>query len=378
MMLGKDIVKKKEILTNPKYEEISRQFELLFKSKGKYPGDKIDNRTWFIRDKLDNFKATPSNTNEIMNILIELNETDEPKDLSIIKVGVQNFIYKICETLIEANNLKNKIQILIKRDRDSIQEKDTAITELRENLKQNLIILEDKISKSSHITTSSFLTISILQMDNFPVGNYSFTLKTNEEKSLFESYYTKKTVSLDSTFKVNEKNNTVIFRDIIEKNRRTFDKIEYNKCIIDFEKSYSERSVSGSSLSTFSILCKRQKDNYFYEGVLYFHDFLLLYIDKIMASGSKYNQIINLNLSNDVEKTNIVLELEFLFDPHTLFGIYQRIHDLYERVINQKNASIRLIEDVLDYFEEINGSVQNILDRTKEEKRDGCCQCLII
>ena len=377
-MLGKDIDKKKEILKNPKYEEISRQFELLFKSKGLYPGDKINNRTWFIKDKLDHIKTTPTNLNEIVNILIELNETDEPKDLSNIKVGVQNFIYKVCETLIEANNLKNKIQILIKRDKDTIQEKDSAITELRENLKQNLIILEEKISKSSLLSTSSSLTISILQMDNFPVGTYNFSLKTNEEKSVYESYYNKKTITLDNPFNVNQKNNTVIFRDIIEKNRRTFDKIEFSKCNIDFEKSYSERSVSGSSLSTFSIVCKRQKDNYFYEGVLYFHDFLLLYIDKIMASGSKYNQIINLNLSNDAEKTNIVLELEFVFDPHTLFGIYQRIHDLYERVINQKNASIRLIEDILEYFEEISGSVQNILDRNKEEKRDGCCQCLII
>jgi hypothetical protein len=389
-MLGKQVMKRDEIISNPKYPEISRQFELLFKKKGYYLGDKLDKNTWFIRSDKFKSQTTPNPNNHLASIINDLNEADTPNQ---IRIGVDNFIYTVCERIIEANDIKNKITLLIKKEKDTTKD---SINELRENLSQNIVILTGLIEKSTSLAPSSTLGISILEMDGFPVSNYSFEIKTNDptlikkenaesKEKNYENFESKKLINeynskdyyLEQRFKIKHKNNSTIFREIIKRDKRTFEKIEFCKCsYINYDENYSERTFSGCSLSTLSVICKN--DSIKYEGSLYMYDFFLNSIDQIMRDGRSLNKIINLNLKNDNEKVSIRLELEINFDLHTLHGIYERIFDLYERVINQKNQFEELIQDLLDHFEEINETVQNILDRKIDDRRDGCCQCLII
>ena len=369
-MLGKQIERRNEIISNPKYSEISRQFELLFKKKGYYLGDKLDKNSWFIRS--DKFKTlTPTPNHNLAKIINDLNETDSPNQ---IRVGVDNFIYTICEKIIEANEIKNKIIMLIKKDKDTSKD---SINELREHLSQNKNILKDLIEKSSSLSPISTLSISILEMDNFPIGSYTFNIITNDSNLVNSLDYHSKEFYLEQRFKIKQKKTSVIFREIIKRDKRTFDKIEFSKCSrVDYEQDFSERTFSGCSLSTLTVSCTCNDVKY--EGTLYFHDFLLTSIDQIMRDGRSLSKIINLNLTNENEKVSIRIELEITFDLHTLHGIYERILDLYERVINQKNESEDLIEELLDHFEEISETVQNILEKKNDDRRDGCCQCLII
>jgi hypothetical protein len=370
MMLGKQIERKKEILSNPKYPDISRQFELLFKKKGYYLGDKLDKNTWFIRS--ENFKSqTPNPNNPLARIINELNEADANQ----LRVGVDNFIYTICERILEANEIKNKITTLIKKEKDTSKD---SINELRENLSQNKSILKDLIEKSTSFSPVSTLTVSILEMDNFPIGSFTFEIKTNDEELVKSNEYSQKEYHLEQKFKIKQKKSSIAFREIIKKDKRTFTKIDFNKCSrVDYEQYFSERTFSGCSLSTLTVICSN--DIHKFEGTLYFHDLLLNSIDQIMKDGRNLNKIINLNLTNDSsEKVSIRIELDITFDLHTLHGIYERILDLYERVINQKNESEDLIDDLLFHFEDISDSVHDILVRKNDERRDGCCQCLII
>ena len=71
--------KKKEILNNPKYENISQQFILLFKRNGLYLSDRFTQTDWFcLQDNFIRLTLTPTK-NELLKILTELNETDNRK-----------------------------------------------------------------------------------------------------------------------------------------------------------------------------------------------------------------------------------------------------------------------------------------------------------
>jgi hypothetical protein len=360
--------KKKEILNNPKYENISQQFILLFKRNGLYLSDRFTQMDWFcLQDNFIRLTLTPTK-NELLKILTELNETDNPKDLKKLKICVENFIYKACESLIESNNIKNKINTIIK------QEKENHIMELKDNLKEEIKIYEENLSKTSNLNLISYLSVSIVSMDNFSKGIYEIKLITNKDIIQHKS----KIYNLYENLTISQKNDNIIFRNIIDKNKRTFEKIEFSKSDNESEKNFGERIISGSTLSTISIICTKKNEDIVYEGCLYFHDFLLSSIEGILNAGKKFIKTINLPLTYETEKTSMLLEFEINFDCYTLHGIFKRILYLYELVLEQKNICYKNVDEVLEFFPEISETVKNYLNNIHDEKRDACCNCFII
>jgi hypothetical protein len=296
--------------------------------------------------------------------MTELNETEVPNNLSKIKINVENFIYKACESLLECHSIKNKINALIK------QEKETQILELRDYLKEELLLLEKELTTQT-IQLGSNLNISVIGMDNFPKGDYGIKLITNIHNK------DSTTTSLPDIMKVSQKNESIIFKNIIEKTHRSFERIRFSKGDQNNEK-YLDRYNSGSSLSTITIECKKLSDNITYTGTLYFHDFLLTSIESILNAGKKFIKTINLPLNYETEKTNLLLEVEINFDSYTLHGIFSRILLLYETVLNTKNTSQQMIDQILEHFDDISETIKNYLNNAVlEDKRDACCACYL-
>lgn len=381
--------KSPEIISHIKYNELYEKFVKLFKSKGYVQSDSFDKKIWFLKEdvvfqqiinktSMNNSKLNMSMTptpnmekNRVHEILSEINEN---YDFSNLLVSVENFIYKIVETLIIATNT-------IERSNRTIES--FQATKRNQIIKESIRLLELKIEKMPSSTNfQSKMQTKIIKAINFPPGKYEFSMKYFEIK---ENNMQQTNLALNNedsriTLSVNG--------DIVENrfNQNDFDFIVFSQ--LDYEEShlkFKSSTNSGSTFSNFSISSKELESK-----KAYLLDIMLNTIDNILDISKIYfkeNLELNMNpgisrnnpnLNNTLQKS-IILECSFEFDPMTRISILKRISSVFSEVIETKRISESVVDQILDcYFEEISESIRYILTKSYDNSKDACCECLII
>lgn len=378
---------KKEITSDPKYPEIIEKLERVFRSHGYYPRDFFDNKVWFLRED-QTFNSvlrtsepnnstsiinTPITNNKICEILAQLNENMEnQKDFTKLKIKVELFIYKICETLIEVSKIINRTEDTIKQYNAHYK-----INAIKENLK----ILNDRIQKQNKEKYISKLKVSVARMDNFPSGEYAFELKIIEflyNENKINSMINNKSLRLNETIEVKTENDVINFKTI-KSSEYKFENYEFsvfeNK---NLEDLFKHHSYSGSTFSNFKLKCLRKnKEEIFESKVEYFLDILLIYVEDLYdISKDSFTKNLHIKLKNNNNNNECVIVLEFTLelDDITRCELLKRVNEIFKGVVETKRYNEDLIDEILDsYFSEVGEPVKNMLFKKNEEKRDSCC-----
>jgi hypothetical protein len=371
-----------EITTDPKYHEIFKKIETKFRANGLYLSSRFDKKVFFLLEDKDFLNSlsggifTPKNI--LYEILYELNENEDPKNFNALKVCVENFIYKVTETLILANSAKNRSHELIKQY-NAQQRKN----EVEEKLK---ILKEKSETRRGFIPTTSQMTISLCKLENFPLGDYSFELKVMEllpdEKVRSNTIISNKTLPLKDNINVTHDNEVVNLLKMKDVNSYSFDCFEFKTFDTKFNELFDKDSYSGTTLSAFSLCCERKNRGSKYESKLeYFLRILLIYIDDLIdISKEIISKNIQLKLKSDSGQRDVmaVLELRMNLDIVTRATMLRRVNDILNELIETYNNNDHIINEILDnYFRESSESIKHILEKPKEESRDACCSCLI-
>jgi hypothetical protein len=381
--VSKKITFVNEIINDPKYHEIFKKLETKFRANGLYLSSRFDKKVFFLvedKDYLNSLSGTIFTPKNILyEILYDLNENEDPRNFSSLKVSVENFIYKVVETLLLANNAKNRSHELIKQY-NAQQRKN----EVEEKLK----ILKEKFdNKRGYIPTTSQLTISLVKMENFPLGDYSFDLNVLEllpdERIKSNTILSNKSLPLKDNINVTQDNEVVNLLKLKDVNSYTFDTFEFRTFDTKFNELFDKDSYSGTTFSAFSLKCERKNRGIKYESKLeYFLRILLIYVDDLIdISREIIAKNIQLKLKSDNNShrdVNVVLELRMNLDPVTRATMLRRVNDILTELIETYNTNDSIINEILDnYFHESSESIKHILEKPKEESRDACCNCLI-
>jgi hypothetical protein len=380
--VSKKINFQNEIINDPKYHEIFKKLETKFRANGLYLSSRFDKKAFFLaedKDYINSFSVsifTPKNI--LYEILYELNENEDPRNFTGLKVSVENFIYKVVEALLLANSAKNRSHDLIKQY--NAQQKKNEVEE-------KLKILKEKFeNKRGNIPTTSQLTISLVKMENFPLGDYSFELNLMQllpdEKIKSNTIITQDKLLLKDNINVIHENEVMN----LQKNKDGgcyFDTFEFKTFDNKFNELFDKDSFSGTTFCAFSLICERKNRGIKYESKLeYFLRILLIYVDDLIdISREIIAKNIQLRLRSDKSNTrdvNVVLELRMNLDPITRATMLRRVNDILTELIETYNSNDNIINEILDnYFPESSESIKHILEKPKEESRDACCNCLI-
>ena len=369
----------KQIIEDHRYQEIYGTFEKLFRCQGFYSKDVFDSRVWFLgRDPvfqslIDKKNKTPQKPNTMCKILSELNENDELSDLRVL---TKNFIYKVCEVLIEHANIIDRSEGNIK-----LYNANQKISFINENLK----ILSDRIGKVVNPNYVSHLNIKIMKMEKFPIGEYEHLMKVNEvalnDKEGRSSSNSSNFAINQRTYKLPETVKVISDNKELEVNLKdfTFKTIDFqifeNKMSEDLFKIYSN---SGTTLRNLQLMCIRKNKNRIYESkILNMLDLALMYIDEINDI-TKNNFVVQLNLKLTDDFTNlenppsIFLEMSIQWDDLTRSGLLKRVLEIFNGLLATKISAVNEIDEILEYFPSISESTKAFVLK-KDEKRESCC-----
>lgn len=377
----------KDVIEDPKYIHLQEKFEKVFRSKGFSNQDKFDKKVFFLKNDQNfqimsqsnlnsNLNYTPLN-NKLYDILTELNENGN--DFSKLSVRVDYFIYKVCEVLLNCqrvNDRSEEIKTLYDVDKN------------KNYIEEKLLLLSQftsKVNDSQDLNSS--LKISFNHLDNFPVGTYSSELKVVEILSTKDGnpqiktkhHDLSKQIKIDkegvTNFKSSPKENNSI-------NEYVFPLIQFTANDLSYmEEMINNQSISGTSLSNFSIIIGKTPD--FWESkIVYLLDLMLNFINDLLdVSRGSFTKTMNLKLkskkSNGNDR-NINIEMHFSFDPLTRANVLRRVKGIFDGVLESLNSNKMIIDEILDgYFSEIADSAKYILSLKKDESRENCCKCLI-
>ena len=381
-----------------RYNELFTLFKNLFKEKGYDLNGKFDNKVWFLKnnDKFNSvaFNQTPyENPNEnskMIQILNELNQNSDLKDLTVI---TNEFIRKITKLI-------NNSNISIEVSKKSIKERD--IPHKLAIIDETLRLLEIKIENKQKGEFKSKLNTSILSMKNFPSGPFRPSLIINtafDDENLNELNESEKRnldKNLDSNVFNLFKEKILQTRDILtipnNKNNIKFNSNESNSLITEqnnvFDEYYFEilniennnylvdKRYSGTTFSNFKLKIKGNQD--FYESKnQYLLHILLTSIEELCELNNDIiskELTIKLKAKNEIQEfREVLLKMEFELDPITRSGILNRIRKLINIPIEDNTKNKYIIEQILtDYFPTIKKQCFAILEKKEEEKKD-CC-----
>jgi hypothetical protein len=384
--VSKKLIFANEITTDPKYHEIFKKLETKFRANGLYLSSRFDKRVFFLIDDKDYINSFTQNTftpkNILYEILLELNESEDPRNFQNLKVSVENFIYKVAETLLLANSAKNRSHELIKQY-NAQQRKN----EVEEKLK---ILKEKSEYRRNYIPTTSQLTFTLVKLDGFPTGDFSFDLKVMEllpdEKIKSNTIISNKILSLKDNINVVNDNETInLHKNVKDINNYAFETFEFRTFDSKFNELFDKDSYSGTTFSAFSLSCERKNRGIKYESKLeYFLRILLIYVDDLIdISKEIITKNIQLKLKSDnssASDVNAIVEMKMNVDIITRATMLRRVNDILCELIETYNSNDTIINEILDnYFRESSESIKHILEKPKDESRDACCaSCLII
>jgi hypothetical protein len=289
----------------------------------------------------------------------------------------KNFIYKVCEVLIEHANIIHRSEENIK-----LYNANQKISFINENLK----ILSERINKKVNPNYSSQLIVKIQKMEKFSIGEYENVMKINEVvlnnndgkiSSTNPSGYAinQRTYKIPETVKILSDNKEVE----INAKDFTFKTVDFqifeNKTSEDLFKIYSS---SGTTLRNFQLICIRKNKNRIYESkILNMLDLGLMYIDEVNdITRNNFTNQLNLKLNDDFTNPDnlpsITVEIVVQWDDLTRSGLMKRILEIFNGLLGSKISAINDVDEILDYFPTIADSTKAYVLR-KEEKREPCC-----
>ncbi len=381
-----------------RYNELFKLFKNLFEEKGYNINGKFDNKVWFLKNN-DTFNSVaynqtpyenPNENSTMIQILNELNQNSDLKDLTVI---TNEFIRKITKLI-------NNSNISIEVSKKSIKERD--IPHKLAIIDETLRLLEIKIENKQKGEFKSKLNSVILSMKNFPSGpfrpsliiNTAFDeenineLNQNEQRNLDKNLETnvfnlfkEKILQTRDILSIPNNKNSIIFNSnesnsLITEQKNSFDEYSFEILNIENNNYLVDKRYSGTTFSNFKLKIKGNQD--FYESKnQYLLHILLTSIEELCELSNDIiskELTIKLKAKNEIQEfREVLLKMEFELDPITRSGILNRIKKLIIIPIEDHTKNKYLIEQILtDYFPTIKKSCFSILQKKEEEKKD-CC-----
>ena len=387
----------REQISEMRYNLLVEKFEQIFKIKGYNSNSNFDNKVWFLKED-DAFNSVafnntpyenPKENSKMIEILNELNQNSDLKDLTIV---TNQFISKICQTINDANN---SIEISEK----SIKKNDILkkIAKINETLSR----LENSIENKKKGEFHSNLQSTLISMKNFPSGEYQPCLVINTDfdkeklsdlnqaeirnldKHIDDNVYKLfKEKKLYTRGKINIPNplnyidfNKPIANTLITEQINSFDDYDFQILNIENRNYLVDKRNSGTTFSNFKIVINGQ-DKYECNNQYILHILLTSIEELCDTNNDSISKTLSLKLKGPNENEairNVLIKFDITFDPLTRSGILNRIKNLISVPIDDKSNNRYMIEQLLtDYFPDIKDSCINILKRTTEERKD-CC-----
>ena len=387
----------REQISEMRYNLLVEKFEQIFKIKGYNSNSNFDNKVWFLKED-DAFNSVafnntpyenPKENSKMIEILNELNQNSDLKDLTIV---TNQFISKICQTINDANN---SIEISEK----SIKKNDILkkIAKINETLSR----LENSIENKKKGEFHSNLQSTLISMKNFPSGEYQPCLVINTDfdkeklsdlnqaeirnldKHIDDNVYKLfKEKKLYTRGKINIPNplnyidfNKPIANTLITEQINSFDDYDFQILNIENRNYLVDKRNSGTTFSNFKIIINGQ-DKYECNNQYILHILLTSIEELCDTNNDSISKTLSLKLKGPNENEairNVLIKFDITFDPLTRSGILNRIKNLISVPIDDKSNNRYMIEQLLtDYFPDIKDSCINILKRTTEERKD-CC-----
>lgn len=352
------------------YSSIFGVLENEFKERGFELYNFIDLNTWFLKDKLNliyeliesgetpgNNKIKSNDTDIIVNIFynkfLHLNDSSKKnEDKSKIKINCKTFINEISNSLINIYKDVKRVNRLIKKY----------------NAYETLNLIELNLNNLDELSfrnegTKSKLSFYIKQIQNFPTGDYKFTLlcefmntssssdlvNSKEKNNSFFEY------KLNNIIKISGEDNRNIKLDDCK-----FKAIEF----FSYEKSKKSIIDSGTNFLSYSLLCENMSVNNSY-NVSNSSRLLDLFLGNIEIMLNKYKKnkhletLLDFNFSLD-ENGTVYLGAQLELDPFTYSSIFSKIKELLKDLVSTKVKLIHKFKMVLNYFPEIEEEVYTL------------------
>ena len=387
----------REQISEMRYNLLVEKFEQIFKIKGYNSNSNFDNKVWFLKED-DAFNSVafnntpyenPKENSKMIEILNELNQNSDLKDLTIV---TNQFISKICQTINDANNSIEISEKSIKKN--DILKKIAKINETLSRLENNI---ENKKKGEFH----SNLQSTLISMKNFPSGEYQPCLVINTDfdkeklsdlnqteirnldKHIDDNVYKLfKEKKLYTRGKINIPNplnyidfNKPIANTLITEQINSFDDYDFQILNIENRNYLVDKRNSGTTFSNFKIVINGQ-DKYECNNQYILHILLTSIEELCDTNNDSISKTLSLKLKGPNENEairNVLIKFDITFDPLTRSGILNRIKNLISVPIDDKSNNRYMIEQLLtDYFPDIKDACINILKRTTEERKD-CC-----
>ena len=361
----------REQISEMRYNLLVEKFEQIFKIKGYNSNSNFDNKVWFLKED-DAFNSVafnntpyenPKENSKMIEILNELNQNSDLKDLTIV---TNQFISKICQTINDANN---SIEISEK----SIKKNDILkkIAKINETLSR----LENSIENKKKGEFHSNLQSTLISMKNFPSGEYQPCLVINTDfdkeklsdlnqteirnldKHIDDNVYKLfKEKKLYTRGKINipkDQNyidfNKPIANTLITEQINSFDDYDFQILNIENRNYLVDKRNSGTTFSNFKIVINGQ-DKYECNNQYILHILLTSIEELCDTNNDSISKTLSLKLKGPNENEairNVLIKFDITFDPLTRSGILNRIKNLISVPIDDKSNNRYMIEQLL-------------------------------
>lgn len=336
----------------------------------------FNKEVWFIAKDLNlqqMIESTPQTDtgNKMYDLLLEL--SPNPYDTPI---QVDRFIKRISDILMTCHE---------RARRSSKYIESFNVHERKNVIEEQLKMINDKIG-NFHSFKSLFKS-SLMSMDNFPSGDYSFELKIVEFAELEENNlnFLNRKIEMLRDVNIPEGGKKIVAKST----QYLFEPFEFQ--VLDESQLQAKHSdliknncYSGTTISSFAFNCFNKKTKVLYSSKTEFLlDIMLNSIDKLLDMGKEtFVEELNFKLKEkDIEEVELLIRVEarFTLDPLTRAGILKRIGDIFKDAIISKSRNLGIIDELLDnYFPEIADSVKNVLFSEHKRRDDCCASCFII
>jgi hypothetical protein len=358
-----------------KRQSLKNLFTGLFKKSSYYQNDYFDFNIWFVKRKDKNcvnpnyfrelLSQTPTENDDIIKFIL-IKSFIKTRNNSY-KIKVEDFIDEVVENLIKLNSENKRLDSLIK-SYDAYKTKNL--------IEQNLNNFEKFLKNQEYL--KSTIKVSLNEIVGIPRGDYKM--------SLMASF-----ISTNITF-IDDYENNSSKEEILEFKLNQLVKIkegynymrnenigEYFFSKIDFYSYEIKNTIikydSGTNLLYFFIRVENLNKN---DEVVYTEKKSLIdiFLANIQNLLNCYNRNKLLVVELPVKSLNydykVKLSLNIEFDPWTLASIYNKIVELLQGMISYKVLVDHKYKTITNYFEEIEGDIDEILSDQANEKKSEC------
>jgi len=369
----------------PIYRHLNMFFFKLFSQHNYGPEDKFDKNIWFLKNnfefqKLINLNITPEGSlSEFIKILQECSCSG--KSLKNLFIEVKTFVNEISKSLFDAHQRKTNAEEMVKHYK---------MDEMKE-------LIVDKIAKErqnfNFINDISEIEFSITKLEGFPEGNYNFSLICESfldtESPFIKTQEITKKILGDRNIIINSYNkdqklvNSEYFETIDIRNEKNFENLSLQEISLSKSKFCNEVTYIGILLNSFKFIVL--KEEVFFattENDMMIDNFInnleMLLKDKAFkCSCAAFAQVdvnnlnyVNSNLYN--QKLLIHYDLEIKFNKKSKLLLLEKIYNIFYDTITAKYDNEKIINNILDCFNEVSKDVKEIFNEKKNINTEQC------